>query len=207
LPPRRSAPASRPAGRSLGPTRMTDKGDRRGEGARPARAPRRITPDYLQRAALHYLERYSAPAAQLRRVLARKIVLSCRHHGEDPATHMQALDDVVARCVSSGLVDDRRFAEARAAALRRKGQSQRAVAAKLAAKGVSRELVGEVAAVEAVDELASARTAARRRRLGPWRASERRTEFRQKDLAALTRLGFGYATARAVIDGETEPVP
>ena len=77
---------------------------------------------------MYYLERYSAPAAQLRRVLARKIAVSCRHHGEDPASHAQALDAVVARCVASGLVDDRRFAEARAATLRRKGQSQRAVA-------------------------------------------------------------------------------
>jgi regulatory protein len=184
---------------------MMDRGDRRGEGARPARVPRRITPDYLQRAAMHYLERYSVPAAQLRRVLARKIAVSCRHHGEDPASHAQALDAVVARCVASGLVDDRRFAEARAATLRRKGQSQRAVAARLSAKGVSRELVGEITSGEASDELAAARIAAKRRRLGPWRAAEKRAESRQKDLAALARLGFAYATARAVIDGEAAP--
>ncbi|MGX1741991.1 regulatory protein RecX [Bosea sp. NPDC055353] len=184
---------------------MTDEQDRRGQGARPARVPRRISAGYLQRAAMHYLERYSVPAAQLRRVLARKVALSCRHHGEDPAAHAEALDDVVARCVSAGLVDDRRFAEARAATLRRRGHSQRTVAAKLAAKGVPRALVGEVATAEAGDERAAARIAARRRRLGPWRAEGRRAEFRQKDLAALARLGFDYATARAVIDGETEP--
>ena len=184
---------------------MTDQQDKRGDAGRPARVPRRITPDYLQRAALYYLERYSVPAAQLRKVMARKIALSCRHHGEDPASHAAALDDVVARCIASGLVDDRRFAEARAATLRRKGQSQRAVAAQLAAKGVSRALVGEVASAEASDEHAAARIAARRRRLGPWRAEEGRAAFRQKDLAALARLGFDYATARAVIDGETEP--
>jgi regulatory protein len=154
---------------------------------------------------MHYLERYSAPAAQLRRVLARKIALSCRHHGEDPASHAAALDDVVARCVASGLVDDRRFAEARAATLRRRGQSQRAVAAKLSAKGISRELFGELTGGEATDELAAARIAAKRRRLGPWRREGTRSEFRQKDLAALARLGFDYATARAVIDGEAEP--
>jgi regulatory protein len=172
---------------------------------RVARVPRRISPAYLQRAALHYLERYSVPAAQLRRVMARKIALSCRHHGEDPAIHAAALDDVVARCIASGLIDDRRFAEARAVTLRRRGQSQRTVAAKLAAKGVSRELVAEVAVVEAADERAAARVAAKRRRLGPWRAEEARAEFRQKDLATLARLGFDYATARAVLDEETEP--
>ncbi|WP_293811762.1 RecX family transcriptional regulator [uncultured Bosea sp.] len=179
---------------------MAEQGDRRGQGARLARTPRRITPDYLQRAAMHYLERYSAPAAQLRRVLARKIALSCRHHGEDPALHEPALNDVVARCVSSGLADDRRFAEARAATLRRRGRSARAVAASLAAKGVSRELAEGASSVGDEEELAAARKAARRKRLGPWTRGDR-TASRQKDLAAMARAGFTVTVARAVIDG------
>lgn len=183
---------------------MTDSERLPGQGPRPARAPRRITADYLQRAALYYLERYAAPAAQLRRVLARKIAASCRHHGDDPALHIEALDDVVARCVSSGLIDDRRFAEARAATLRRKGQSSRTVLAKLAAKGVARDLAGEFASTDLDTEIAAARIAAKRRRLGPWRRQEDRAASRQKDLAALARLGFAYATARAVIDGDAE---
>jgi len=175
-----------------------------GQGARPARAPRRITADYLQRAALHYLERYSAPAEQLRRVLARKIAASCRHHGDDPALHAEALDTVIARCVATGLVDDRRFAEGRAATLRRKGQSSRAVAARLAAKGVLRELASELAVAEPGEEKAAALVAARRRRLGPWRRAAQRAACRQKDLATLARLGFDFATARSVIDGDPE---
>lgn len=162
--------------------------------------PRRITPAYLQRAAMHYLERYSAPAAQLRRVLTRKVALSCRHHGEDPAVHAAALDDVVARCIASGLVDDRRFAEARAATLRRRGRSARAVAATLAAKGVGRELAEQASSVGDEEELAAARKAARRKRLGPWSRGGR-AENRQKDLAAMARAGFTITVARAVIDG------
>lgn len=161
--------------------------------------PRRITPDYLQRAAMHYLERYAAPAAQLRRVLERKVVLSCRHHGDEPGRFSGLLDEVVARCVASGLVDDRRFAEARAASLRRRGQSTRAVAAKLAAKGVTRDLASEASAVEPEDELAAARIAAKRKRLGRWGKGDR-TINRQKDLAALARAGFSTAIARTVID-------
>jgi regulatory protein len=174
--------------------------DQRGGSARAVRAPRRISPDYLQRAAMHYLERYSAPAAQLRRVLARKVALSCRHHGEDPAVHRQALDDVVARCVSSGLVDDQRFAEARAATLRRRGRSARAVAATLAAKGVGRELAARASSVGDEEELLAALKAARRKRLGPWSRGDRAAN-RQKDLAALARAGFTITVARAVIDG------
>ena len=182
---------------------MADQGDRRGQGARPARAPRRITPDYLQRAAMHYLERYSAPAAQLRRVLARKIALSCRHHGEDPATHAAALDDVVSRCIGSGLVDDQRFAEARAATLRRRGRSARAVAATLTAKGVGRELAARASSVGDEEELTAARKAARRKRLGPWSRGDRAAS-RQKDLAAMARAGFSITIARAVIDGAAD---
>jgi regulatory protein len=182
---------------------MADEDARSGREARPARAPRRITPDYLQRAAMHYLERYAAPAAQLRRVLARKIALSCRHHGEDPATHAAALDEVVARCTSSGLVDDQRFAEARAATLRRRGRSARAVAATLAAKGVGRELAARVSSVGDAEELTAARKAARRKRLGPWSRGDRAAN-RQKDLAAMARAGFSIAVARAVIDGTDE---
>jgi regulatory protein len=171
------------------------EGDRR----RERKPPRRISADYLQRAAMHYLERYAAPAAQLRRVLARKVAMSCRHHGDDPVGFAGMLDDVVARCVSSGLVDDRRFAEARAASLRRKGQSSRAVAARLTAKGVTRDLAALASTNSAEDEMAAARIAARRKRLGPWRRGDR-AENRQKDLAALARAGFAITIARAIID-------
>lgn len=176
------------------------------EDTRPAvdrtgrRAPRRITADYLRRAALYYLERYSAPAVQLRRVLARKVAASCRHHGQEPAAFDTMLDDVVARCVASGLVDDRRFAEARAATLRRRGRSARAVAASLAAKGVARDLAARASDSNDEDELAAARKTARRKRLGPWSRGDR-AGGRQKDLAALARAGFTMTIARAVIDG------
>jgi len=180
------------------------------EGALPPRAgraerrpPRRITPDYLRRAARHYLERYAAPAAQLRRVLARKVALSCRHHGDEPGSFDAILDEVVSTCVSSGLVDDRRFAEGRAASLRRRGQSARMVAAKLSAKGVGRELAAQASATEPDDEMAAARIAAKRKRLGPWSRGDRMAS-RQKDLAALARAGFPMTIARAVIDGAGE---
>lgn len=168
---------------------------------RPARnPPRRISADYLQRAAMHYLERYSAPAAQLRRVLQRNISLSCRHHGDEPERFAAMLDDVVARCVSSGLVDDRRFAEARAETLRRKGRSSRAIAIRLSAKGVERELAAEASQNTEDQELAAARLAARRKRLGPWSRGDRAAD-RQKHLAALARAGFSMTIARTVIDG------
>ncbi len=170
------------------------------DGKPERRAPRRITANYLQRAAMHYLERYAAPAAQLRRVLARKVNISCRHHGQEPSAFEAMLDEVVARCVASGLVDDQRFAEARAATLLRKGRSARAVAASLSAKGIARDLAASASVVSDEDELGAARKTARRKRLGPWSRGDRATS-RQKDLAAMARAGFPMTIARAVIDG------
>jgi len=46
----------------------------------------------------------------------------------------------------------------------------------------------------------------RRRRLGPYRDSATRADFRAKDLAALARAGFSYDLARRVIEAETQDV-
>ena len=44
---------------------------------------------------------------------------------------------------------------------------------------------------------------ARRRRRGPYRDKTQRSEYREKDLAALARAGFNYDTAQKVIDAES----
>jgi regulatory protein len=168
---------------------------------RPKRPPRKVTPAYLQRAAMAYLERYASSAENLRRVLRRKVETRCRLRGEDPAELQGAIDDVVARSIRSGLVDDTRYAESRVASLRRRGGSRRAIQAKLSAKGVGRETIAAALESEPEDELAAAHALARRRRLGPYRPGER-APFREKDLAALARGGFSFGVARRVIDGE-----
>lgn len=172
--------------------------------ARPRKQPKRITPEYLERAALYYLERYSSSEANLRRVLARKVHMSCRHHGDDPARFAEVIEAVVARKVASGLIDDRRFAENRIASLKRRGTSQRMIGVKLSAKGVDREMIAQTSRSNPEDELAAALIAARRKRLGPWRTRGSRADWRQKDIAALMRAGFGSSIARAVIDGAAE---
>lgn len=173
---------------------------RRGQ-AGPRKVPRRITPDYLERAALHYLERYSSSEANLRRVLMRKVQNSCHHHGDDPASFAAILDAVIAGKVASGLIDDRRFAENRAASLERRGTSRRMIGAKLAAKGIGRAIIDDITAPrDAQDDLAAARIAARRKAVGPWRKRGSRADFRQKDIATLLRAGFALGIVLAVVD-------
>lgn len=152
-----------------------------------------------------YLERYASSAENLRRVLRRKVEQRCRLRGEDPAAFQEAVDEVVARALRSGLVDDVRYAEGRVASLRRRGGSARAIQAKLAQKGVARATVAAALEDGPGDELAAAHALARRRRLGPYRPGER-APYRDKDLAAMARAGFPFAVAREVIDGEAAEI-
>jgi regulatory protein len=165
--------------------------------------PRKVTPAYLQRAAMAYLERYSSSAENLRRVLRRKVDKRCRLRSEDPAEFHEAIDEVVARSLRAGLIDDSRYAQARVATLRRRGGSARAIQAKLSAKGVDRSTITDALEGEDGDEESAAHAFARRRKLGPYRPGER-APYRDKDLAAMARAGFRFDVARGIIDAEPD---
>ena len=174
------------------------------ETGKPIRkSPRKVTPAYLQRAAMAYLERYSSSAENLRRVLRRKVDKRCRLRGEDPAEFHEMIDEVVAKSLRSGLIDDTRYAEARVATLRRRGGSARAIQAKLSAKGIDRSTIAAALEGEDGDEEQAARAFARRRKLGPFRPGER-APYREKDLAAMARAGFRFDVARSIIEGEAD---
>lgn len=169
---------------------------------RPARKPPGpVTPAYLERAAMAYLERYASSSANLARVLRRKVQTRCRLRGEDPQEALGLVDEVVRKALRTGLVDDARYAEGRVASLRRRGGSARAIRAKLAAKGLDRELVEGALGEDPTDDEAAAHAFARRRRLGPYRPGQREPH-RDRDLAAMGRGGFSFDLARRVVDGE-----
>lgn len=164
--------------------------------------PREVTPAYLERAALHYLERYSSSVENLRRVLGRK---ARRRRGPDaePDPGLEpAIAAVVEQVVRSGLVDDASFAAAKVGALTRRGASTRAIRTRLAAKGLAADLVATALAAAAPDDLALARRHAERKRLGPYRPRPDPGR-RERDLAALCRAGFPYRIAAQVLDAET----
>ncbi len=171
------------------------------------RLPRKIDAARLERAALFYLERYSSSSASLRRVLLRRIERVCRARGEDAAPYAPIADDIVRRAVASGLVDDRLYAQGKVASLRRRGQSARMIAAKLAARGIEFDLAAAAIAshdqARDTDDGAAALALARKRRLGPFRHDPaERSDRRDRDLAVLARAGYAYDIARRVIDGD-----
>ena len=172
---------------------------------------------WLERSAVHYLQRYPATVARVREVMLRRIDRNLDRDdqdregrpepGADRALLAEQLEDLLERLQRAGHLDDRRQARLWLELWQRRGLSQRAMAARLRQKGVPSELVAEVLrdfrdSGEDI-ELESARNYARRRRLGPYRRdSAVRSDRRPTDLAALARSGFSYDVARQVIDAE-----
>jgi len=179
-------------------------------GAKPVARP--ITAKYLQNAAMFYLERYSASAEGVRRVLQRRVNKARRLEAPVMDDVEDAIEATIRKLIDVGLIDDRQFAQTKARALHRRGTSARFTRQKLQVAGVDPDTVqsalealgGELGADAGQREWQAAVALARRRRLGPFRPPEQRVDRRAKDLAAMARAGFAFDVARKVIDA-TDP--
>jgi len=173
---------------------------------RPRKPPRPITADYLDKAALFYLERYASSADNLARVLMRRVERAARAGISDRDEGRRLVAELVERYRARGLLNDQTYAEGRARSLLRQGRPRAAIARRLAAKGVAPEAIDSALASlrdEAANpDLAAVIAFARRRRLGPYRLKDR-DAFRDKDLAALGRAGFSYDLARRVLEADS----
>ena len=185
-----------------------DKAKGREPQKRQQKQPRKISRQYLENAALYYLQRYATSSENFRRVLTRKIIRSCTFHKVDAEPFFPIIEEMIVRYERAGLLNDKGFAEAKVSSLRRQGQSKKAILAKLQAKGLGRDDID--GALEAIDtersgdddpEMAAALTFARKKRLGRWRKGPAPDiKQRQKELAAMGRAGFSYEVARAALD-------
>jgi len=163
-------------------------------------APRKVSAAYLERAALHYLGRFSSTEANLRKVLERKVRRRNEDNAPPNAEQLGWIDEVAAKCVRYGYVDDAAYARSRVEALVRKGKPERTIQQDLRYKGVPNEVVAHAlreydAAREDVDTDRQAAAAyARRRRFGPFRRADRDSDDkREKEKASMMRAGFGYS--------------
>ncbi|WP_191266817.1 regulatory protein RecX [Comamonas sp. JC664] len=177
-----------------GPDRRKERGPKR---------PRKVSPTYLENAALHYLKRYAATKSQLQRVLLRRVDRSLKFHGGERGEALAWVEALVAKLVRNGLLNDEAYAQMKANSLRASGRSTRVIAQKLRLKGVPAEVVAQKVAdaTQEVSEEDAARIWARKKRLGPFRTQPgTREENRKRDLAALARAGFSFGIAKKVID-------
>jgi regulatory protein len=154
----------------------------------------------LETAGLRYLERFASSALNLRRVLLRRVR---RLDPEGAEAAAKLVEAVVVRLEAAGLLDDRRYAEAKAASLHRRGASSRKIDAALKSRGVEASLIraalDDTGTARPGGDLAAAAALLRRRRLGPFRAAVARQAHLLKDLATLARAGFSRAVAERVL--------
>ncbi len=171
------------------------------------RPSRPITAKYLQNAATFYLERYPSTAEGLRRVLNRRVARAKMADAPIMDDVQQAIAAIIAKFVAAGMVDDKAFAQTKARALHRRGTSTRLTRQKLKFAGVDGDTLDKAMAGldQELDtdprqrEWKAATALARRRRLGPYRAKDRK-DHRTRDLATMARAGFDYDVAKKVID-------
>jgi len=159
----------------------------------------------LDEAALKYLERFDASIAKLRtRLMQKGRALAPEGTSKDDIESV--VNQLVARYQRSGILDDRRFAEASIRGLRQRGLGERAIVHRLSAKGLEattvREAIGRVDADQEEPELEAAIRFVKRRKLGAFRTTQVTAKERRKDLQALARAGFSYEVAQRALGAE-----
>ena len=150
--------------------------------------------DALNRLALHYVGRYATTTAKLSSYLRRK-VLERGWNESDPAD----IAVIVERCAALGYVDDRAFAETRAASLGRRGYGGRRIGAALHEAGIHRDVAAEVMP----DDDAAYRAAdvyARRKRIGAYGDGGADPKLRQRQFAAMLRAGHSFDLAKRFVN-------
>lgn len=144
----------------------------------------------LERLALRYVERYATTRGRLAQYLARKI----RERGwaEEAAADPAALAD---RLAGLGYIDDRAFAESRAAAMGRRGLGARRVAHALRYAGIDAEDAEAIAPAIEAETVATALEFARRKRIGPFAREAPDPKGRERQVAAMVRAGHAPSLA------------
>ena len=156
------------------------------------RPPRPLDAAALDRLALRYVERFATTQGKLADYLRRKV----RERGwegepADPAA-------IAARMAALGYVDDRLYAESKAAALARRGLGARRVGAALRQAHVA-DVAEDLAPDIAARALAAALTFARRRRVGPFGPEVADRAIRDRQLAAMLRAGHPLDLSRRIL--------
>lgn len=159
---------------------------------------RKLSEKSLGNVALHYLRKHSASRKGLVQLLERKI----KRQGDVAVSEAKVIiDQVVARMVQAGYLDDARMAESKTASLHRQGKSSRVIELKLREKGIAPALAKKSAITSPEIEFESACMLVKRKRLGV------DPERKQKDFAVLMRAGFSSDVARQALKAAADAAP
>ncbi|AHF86506.1 recombinase RecX [Rhizobium leguminosarum bv. trifolii WSM1689] len=151
---------------------------------------------WARNSAIYRLERRMMTEKQLFDAITRKA--KEKFEGISPAQLKAVADFAVKFAYDNKVIDDSAYAEISTRSAVRGGKSKRAIAQKLAAKGVSSDRVE--AALEEADDLYAAAIFARKRAFGPFRRVELDEKRKAKELSAFARNGFSFDIGRKVFD-------
>jgi len=156
----------------------------------------------LEQVAVAYAGRYATTRAKLRAYLERKIrEQGWAGAGEPPVAR------IVERMAALSYVDDRAFAEARGAALTRRGYGERRVREALRAAGIEEKDSEGARADAARHAWAAALRFAERRRIGAFAPDEADRAARDKAFAAMLRAGHPGDIARRLAHARPGEIP
>ncbi len=152
----------------------------------------------LERLALRYVERFATTRGKLAEYLSRKV----RERGWDgPAADPRGLAQ---RMADLGYVDDRLYAESKAAALGRRGLGARRVSVALRQAHIAEADAQDLAPAIEARAGDAALIFARRKRIGPFGPPAEDRKVRDKQLAAMMRAGHGFELARRIVFARSE---
>ncbi|PDS29488.1 recombination regulator RecX [Rhizobium phaseoli] len=151
---------------------------------------------WARNSAIYRLERRMMTEKQLFDAISRK----AREKFEDiSAGQLKAVADfAVTFAYDNKLIDDGAYAEISTRSAVRGGKSKRAIAQKLAAKGVASDKVE--AALGEANDLYAATIFARKSAFGPFRRGDLDDKRKAKELSAFARNGFSFEIGRKVFD-------
>ncbi len=174
----------------------------------PRKPPRPPTARQLREAARRYVERYVPSVGQTEAVLWRKVrkATGMLADGSEPGP---VIDAILTEFCARKILDDDRLARALVEEYHRRGDPVFKMRAKLFRKRIPADIIQHALAkldhkvrAEGIDPKRQRALAyARRRSLGPWRRDpEKRSARRDKDLAALGRVGVSWGLAKEIVD-------
>lgn len=165
---------------------------------------KKITPQRLKNIALYYLKRYESSVENLRQVLQKRINTYVRENPNfDKQQAYEWTEQILNDFKHLNYLNDYRYAEIKIRGYLNAGKPARYIKPKLMQKGVPEDIINKILQMQEYDAVAMALKLAKKKKIGPYRESENRREFRQKDMATLIRAGFDYDVVSDVLNADT----
>lgn len=151
---------------------------------------------WARNSTIYRLERKMMTEKQLFDAITRKA--KEKFEGISEAQIKAVADFAVKFAYDQNALNDVAYAEISTRSAVRSGKSRKAIAYKLASKGINGDMA--VTALDATNDVFAAVVFARKRGFGPFRRNELDEKRKAKELSAFARNGFGFEIGKMIFD-------